>query len=146
MKILGLDPGQTTGVAQILIDPITKKFKPVYFQECKDPLLIEIKPLFESSDLIIIEDFAVDPREAKKGSFDGNRMIATQVIGAAKLLATLTSTPYHLVSRLLKPVAYGVSGQPYVKGKKKQHNQDALAYAVYWGVKHGYCLPFLKSE
>ena len=133
-KVLGLDPGKTTGVALILIENQVIK-PPLYFGECKDTTLLEIGELFLAADVVVIEDFKTRPKKARQGAFDWDDMVAPQVIGAAKVLAAQYKTPWVLQQPALKPVAYGLANQKYIAGKKGQHRQDALAHAVYYSVK-----------
>lgn len=133
-KVLGLDPGKTTGVALILIENDVIK-PPLYFGETKDTTLLDIGELFLAADIIVIEDFKTRPKKARQGAFDWDNMIAPQVIGAAKVLAATHKKPWVLQQPALKPVAYGLANQKYVAGKKGQHRQDALAHAVYYSVK-----------
>lgn len=141
MKIMGVDPGKTTGIAVINIDE-NKKFSVGYFEESKDMTLLEINHIIGQCDIIVCEDFVVDPRK----DFGGDRMSAPQVIGALKVQCQLQQKPLVLQSRTTKPVGYGLSGQKYTAGKKGMHNQDALAHAVYYGVQKGLCLPFSKKN
>lgn len=139
IKVLGLDPGKTTGVAQITITD--GKIRPTYFEECKDTTLLEIEHLFIDSDYIVVEDFRTRPGKARQGAFDWDQMIAPQVIGAAKLLAGQQKKTIHLQDSSLKPVAYGLSNQKYIPGKKGLHKQDALAHAVFYAVRNLHALP-----
>jgi hypothetical protein len=140
MKILGLDPGKTTGLALIELDGRRIK-PPEAYGECKDETLLEIEHLFIEADVIVVEDFKTRPNDARRGAFDWDQMIAPQVIGAAKALAKRHSKLFVLQQASLKPVAYGLSNQKYVPGKKGMHRQDALAHAVFYSVQTLHALP-----
>lgn len=142
MKIMGIDPGKTTGIA--IIDIEHGKIRPIYFAECKDETLFDIQHLFGEVDLIVCEKFDIDPKFARAGKLDGDNMPAPRVIGAATLLAKMHKTRFELQSRTIKPVGYGLSNQLYQKGKAGMHNQDALAHAVFFAVKYLGALPVSK--
>lgn len=140
MKVLGLDPGKTTGVA--LIEIFNKRIKPpLAYLECRDETLLEIEHLFAEADFIVVEDFKTRPGKARQGAFDWDQMIAPQVIGAAKALAKRYKKDLILQQPSLKPVAYGLSNQKYYPGKKGMHRQDALAHAVFYSVRSLHALP-----
>jgi len=143
--ILGLDPGKTTGVAMIQV--IENRIKPpLYYAECKDETLLDIEELFDKADFIVVEDFKTRPGKARQGAFDWDQMIAPQVIGAAKSLAKRYGKVVVLQQPALKPVAYGLSNQKYVPGKKGMHCQDALAHAVFYSVKYLSALPLSSGK
>jgi hypothetical protein len=133
--VLGLDPGKTTGVAQIKV--VGNKIELVYssFTVTKDETLLDIEHLFEESDFIVVEDFKTRPGDARRGAFDWNQMIAPQVIGSAKALAKRYSKPLVLQQASQKPIGYGLANMKYVPGKKGTHSQDALCHAVLYAVR-----------
>jgi hypothetical protein len=143
VKILGLDPGKTTGVA--FIEIIDKKVKLQYINETKDVTLLELVEFFKDADVLVCEDFLVRPQKAHKGAFDWDNMVAPRVIGAATSLAKQYESEYVLQSPSIKPVGYGWSGMSYVKGKKGMHMQDALCHAVYYAVKKKLAFPLSKK-
>jgi hypothetical protein len=141
VKILGLDPGKTTGYMLIELDG--QKITPtVHFGgEKNGEIMEEIVPLIREADLVIIEDFLVRPDKARKGSFDYSSMVAPQVIGKIIQACQMTATKYEKQPASVKPPAYGFSNQKYVPGKKGMHWQDAYAHAVYYAVKKLNALP-----
>jgi hypothetical protein len=151
--ILGLDPGKTTGWALFELEGFSKfgettrpngnerKLKPINFGECKDTSCLELVPMFKQADIIVVEDFLVDPNHARRGSFDYDRMIAPQVIGSIKTLCRQEGKEIELQPASIKPVGYGYLGKKYVKGKKGMHKWDAVAHIYYYAVKHLQALP-----
>ena len=139
MKILGLDPGKTTGWA--LIEIKNKKIVPINKGHDKDMSMIGQAEYIKEADLVVIEDFLVDPKFAKRGAFNYNDMPAPQVIGSIKTLCQLTRTPWEMQSPSVKPVGYGFLGKTYKKGAKDMHSWDALAHVVYYVVKKRLAVP-----
>jgi hypothetical protein len=143
MKILGLDPGKTTGVA--LLELNEKALSLVYVNETKDETLLEIVDYIKQADYVICEEFLVRPNKAHGGAFDWSDMVAPRVIGAATSLAKQYGAQFVLQSPSIKPVGYGWSAMQYVKGKQKMHMQDAVCHAVYFSVKKLHALPLSKK-
>lgn len=134
-KLLGIDPGKTTGWGLIRVDE-NRKIHVLQFGQTRDPTLLEIQDYLSDADLIVYEGWLTRPGDARKGSFDYDPMITPQVIGALKLQSQLLGKQVVEQSPSIKPPGYGFLGRKYVKGKKGQHQWDALAHAVYYAVKH----------
>lgn len=139
MRVLGLDPGGTTGWA--VIDVKDKIPTLAHMGECRDDSLLELDEFFASSNVIVCESFQVRPGV----NFVGDDMVAPRVIGAATTLAKIHGKRFVLQSPSLKPVAYGLSGRKYTKGRKGMHVQDAIAHAMYFLVKSGLSRPLNKK-
>lgn len=134
-KLLGIDPGKTTGWGLIRVDE-NRKIHVLQFGQTRDTTLLEIRDYLSDADLIVYESWLTRPGDARKGSFDYDPMITPQVIGALKLQCQLLGKQVAEQSPSVKPPAYGFLGRKYQKGKKGQHQWDALAHAVYYAVKH----------
>ena len=132
MKILGIDPGKSTGWA--IIEITNKEIKPVDQGVEKEGEVRHIHTLIEQVDIVVCEDFKLRPDKARRGVFDYSSMIAPQVIGKIELLCDITGTTLAKQQPSVKPVAYGFSGLKYVPGKKGAHWQDAYSHAVYYAV------------
>ena len=143
MKILCLDPGQTTGVAVLQV--VDKVPSPTYLGEVKDPTLLEIEGLFVGCDVVVCENFLVRPAKARKGAFDWQDMVAPRVIGAVTTLASMHNKELILQEPSIKPMGYGFANLRYVKGKKGVHIQDAVAHGMYYAVRRGLCNPVNKK-
>ena len=144
MKLLGLDPGKTTGWALVSLEG--RDLKPIDFGHDKEPSMVDQTSHIKDADLVIIESFLVDPRYAKAGAFNYDDMIAPQVIGSLKTLCKMLDTPYVLQPASVKPVGYGFLGKTYVKGKKNMHKWDALAHICYYAVRNLDALPVKVSS
>ena len=142
MKVLGLDPGVTTGWA--LVEVIDNKIDFKSWGETKDMEMIEIADIVEESDYVVYEEWVTDPRHARRGAFNQNKMPAARVIGSIRTLYRLTKKPSDRIVKQYnhqKPVAYGLAGMKYQKGKQRMHKQDALAHAVFFSVRTLKALP-----
>lgn len=139
MKILGFDPGKTTGWAMMEVE--NKKILPLNLGQDKDMSMRQQIENIKSADLVVIEDFLVDPKFARKGAFDYNDMPASQVIGSLKTLCEMSDKKFVLQGASVKPMGYGWMGMRYVKGKKNMHHWDAVAHVVYYAVKKLGALP-----
>lgn len=140
MILLGIDPGGTTGWAQAELQE-DMEIKPINFGESKDITGQELIPMIDGSDIIVVENFLIDPRYARSGAFDYDDMIAPQVIGAIRTLCSQRDKEIVLQPASIKPVGYGYLGKKYRKGKKGMHKWDALAHLYYYAVKHLHALP-----
>jgi len=134
MKLLGLDPGQSTGYALIEVDGGVVTLVD-FGVELKEEVT-KVHELILQADIVICEDFKIRPDKARAGNFDYNNMVAPRVIGKIELLCSMSQTKLVKQQPSVKPPAYGLSGMQYVKGKKNQHWQDAFAHAVYYAVKN----------
>lgn len=133
MKILGIDPGGTTGYS--LIELKDKTIIPHEFGHIKDKLLLELVPYLVQADIIVYENFLLRPDKARSGAFDWKSNVTEQVIGSLKTLAALHGKTKIVVQEpAQKPVGYGFANLKYVPGKKGTHWQDAHCHAVYYAV------------
>lgn len=139
IKVLGIDPGLTTGLA--LIEIKEKRPKLIEALISKDTSCFEWKWMLEDADVIVCEDFKVRPNKARKGAFDYSSMDTSQIIGSIKTLAKLLDKEIVLQPAAIKPVGFGFAHLEYTPGKKGIHIQDAAAHAMYYAVRHNLCLP-----
>lgn len=141
INILGIDPGKTTGLAVILINPETKKATLDKAWTSEDLTGIEYNEFLQAADHIIVEDFKVRPGKAKGGSFDWSPMETPKLIGSIQTLAALLGKKVVLQQPTIKPMGYGFAHIEYKKGKPGTHIQDAAAHAMYFAVKQKLALP-----
>jgi hypothetical protein len=133
MKILGIDPGGTTGYS--LIQVKDKEISPIAFGETKDKLLLELVPFLQEADIIVYENFLLRPGMARSGAFDWKSNTTEQVIGSLKTLAALHGKEIAKPQEpAQKPIGYGFANLKYIPGRKGTHWQDAHAHAVYYAV------------
>jgi len=133
-KILGLDPGKSTGWGRITVE--NRQISLGEFGVSKDMTLSDIAHHFADVDIVVYEGFWIDPKLAQAGFLNYDEMLAPQVIGTIKTLAKQHGIQHvEKQNASLKPPAYGFAGMKYVRGKKNMHAQDAIAHAVYYAVK-----------
>lgn len=140
-KILGIDPGENTGWAETTLETETGVQKILDFGESRDTTTFDLTDRIQNCDLMVIENFLIDPSKSRTGAFDHSEMLTIQVIGALRLQARLHDKQVVLQSRSVKPVGYGYLRMKYVKGKKGMHSTDAMAHAVFWAVKNAGAKP-----
>lgn len=139
MKILGVDPGKSTGLA--IIEITNKKPRLTEARVSKDTTCFEWKDWLSEVDHIVVEDFKVRPGKARRGAFDYQQMETPKVISAIETLARLLDKTVILQQPSVKPIGYGFAQLKYVPGKQGVHIQDAAAHAMYFAVKRQLCLP-----
>ena len=139
-KILGIDPGKTTGWAVIYVED--KRISLGKSGQTKDMTLVDIKEHLEDADVIVYEGFWTRPTKARQGAFDWDQMTAPQVIGSLLTLCRVLGIQQVVKQQPAQKVpGYGFSGLRYVKGKQGQHMFDALAHAVFYAVTQLQCRP-----
>lgn len=144
MRVLGIDPGKTTGYALIHVKDktINPPTKPEDFGWDKGGTVDNVERIIEEGvDLVVMEDFKVRPDMAKKGHLNFDSMPAPQVIGVVRYLCSKYGVNLVLQPAAIKPVGYGFANMKYVKGKANMHWQDAYCHAVYYVVKNQLARP-----
>jgi len=144
-KILGIDPGKTTGWANITLEG--NKIELGIFGNTKDTTLVDLIPDIKKADLVVYEAWLTRPKHLQRGAFDWDPMITPQVIGSLLTLCKALERPEPVKQQpSIKPVGYAFAGMKYVPGKQGMHWQDALAHAVFYAVKKLGALPVRKSS
>ena len=134
IKILALDPGKTTGWAEITIKD--GKIQLGIWGVTKDTTLVELIPNIKEADIIVYEAWLTRPKHLQRGAFDWDPMITPQVIGSLLTLCRALEKKEPVKQQpSIKPVGYGFAGMKYVAGKQGTHWQDAIAHAVFYAVK-----------
>jgi len=133
LKLLGIDPGKTTGWATIEVEE--SEIKLGQFGNTSDQTLVELADWINWADIIVYEGFWLRPDKARAGHFDWQVNVAEQAIGSLMTLCKLYQKS-KVVKQLpaQKPPGYGFSGQAYKKGAKGKHWQDALAHVCFYAV------------
>lgn len=132
-RIIGIDPGKTTGWA--IIEVADKTIQLIEFGMTKDLTLVEILDKILSADVIVYEGFWLRPDKARMGHFDWYENITEQVIGSLRTICKLNQKE-HLIKQQpsQKLPGYAFAGLVYKKGAKGKHWQDALAHACFYAV------------
>lgn len=147
IKILGVDPGKTTGWARIDVDTETQKIELGIFGETRDTTLVELIPQIKESDIITYEAWLTRPKHLQRGAFDWDPMIAPQVIGSLLTLCKTLEKPRVVKQQpSIKPVGFAMAGLDYSSKKHQPHWKDALAHAVFYAVRSLKALPVRRSS
>jgi hypothetical protein len=145
MRILGIDPGGTTGWAELNV--IDNKLVPGFFGMTKDKTLKEIRPNIQNADVIVYEGFWIRPDKAMGGKFNWQEPPALIVIGALlALCAELGKTQVVKQTPAQRVPGYGFAGLSYKKGASGVHDRDALAHAAYYAVKELHARPVVRTK
>ena len=135
MKVLGIDPGKTTGWAILTFDlPLVSvelfgigEIDEKFFNQWLDAVIPTV-------DYVVVEDFIINPNVKAWANTTSkiNNTNTAKLIGRIQYACHIHSKPVDLQSPSDKPFAYTLIGLPYVQGKKKQHSNDAQAHARLW--------------
>lgn len=139
MKILGVDPGGTTGYATLTVE--NKVMTGAIPGTTKDQTLVDIIDLIREADVVVCEEFRIRPAKAMKGSFNWQKMPAIRVIGALETLCKLHQKQLEMQNAADRVPGYGFVGMVYKNGAQGRHWQDALAHAAYYAVKKLHSAP-----
>ena len=140
VKILGIDPGGSTGWAELNV--VNRRMIPGRFGTTKDKTLKEIRENIASADVIVYEGFWIRPDKAMGGKFNWQEPPALIVIGALlALCAELGKNKVVKQQPAQRVPGYGFARLTYKKGAKNVHHLDALAHAAYYAVKAQQALP-----
>lgn len=164
LKVLGVDPGATTGLA--IFDTEQGRFcfvdekklirtqgnKYIIFgselMEWVQLMADEIRTEYRSFDAIACENFIQRPYRAELRSgkttnalkFDQDLWViqyTAKLVGVFTALATILDIPYVEQEPSIKPVGYGILGNRYVPGKPGTHILDAMAHAAFYCHRRG---------
>ncbi len=132
MKILGLDPGHTTGWAVVTEEKILYKgFFPHY--EEVTALLAEHEP-----DIAVVEDFLLYPWKSQQLAW--NNMKTVQNLGVIRYLLDEADVPYVLqAASLVKKHSRRLPGS-----YSSAHERDAVTHAIVYLVRQGLASDALK--
>ncbi len=143
MRVLGIDPGDTTGA--FLLEATPGESKPPYAM-CRMEMIpldrfLDWVDLLDSElwrcDWMVIEDFIARP-EFSGGLWQ--ELPTAKQIGALIYRARQLGVKVVLQQPSIKPKGYLLMNMRYVKGAKNMHIHDAAAHATYFvheGIPHG---------
>lgn len=130
MRILAFDPGGTTGVVtlnsedKVPLEEYEELSIPGLYRKLDNP-----PETWTTVDLVIIEDFTIDPKKWK--AHEHSRVPTIKVIGAIEFFAWRYDRKTFLQNRSIKPVGYGWLGMQNAHG----HWQDAFVHGMYYMIK-----------
>lgn len=154
MRILAVDPGETTGWSVWETDNYKKieggqtdlwEFidnvqiaaagdQPAELLKVTRPGAL---PFLELSH-IVCEDWAIYPAEAAAGALDWDKCRTARGIGAIELIARMYGIPITLQGAYIKEaaVAMGAEEQFIAPLHENRHENDSTMHAVFWMVKN----------
>lgn len=123
MKIIGVDPGGTTGICHFEDDKLVG-VEEVKFDDFNKWLQ------GQTPDLFVVENYRIRPPNQTGGKFvhAWDKGEALQIIGAIKFFCSLHDIEIVPQEPTMKPQGYKLMGMTYVKGKKGMHMYDAVAH------------------
>lgn len=154
MKLLAIDPGETTGWSVWDTESYTKleggqtalwEFidnVQLALMEGEDRELLEItRPgalPFVGVEQIVCEDWALYPAELAAGALDWDKCRTARGIGAIELLARMTGTPLALQGAFIKDaaIAMGAEEQFLSPLHENRHENDSAMHAVFFMVNN----------
>lgn len=130
VKVLGLDPGLTTGWCLLRVSPSERKVLKIRYGEVKlekfSPWLISLKNL----EWIAVEDFILRDTQKTKFMNQGWHTLETaKLVGRVEHHCIEHGIKYRVAQPAEKPFGYKLAGLPYIPGKKGTHSWDAAAHA-----------------
>lgn len=134
MKLLAIDPGDTTGWATW---DTVKGNLPLNFGNVKADDLFEWVSLQEGSfDVVVVEDYI--PRPPKHGGFDHTyaKINTLRYIGAIQYHCYLNGMKFVLQPPSIKPVGAGWGNIPHNKKTHAPHHLDAMKHGFYYLVRN----------
>lgn len=157
MRVLGVDPGVTTGIAlfdtdegrftyvdeKTVLTVAPKKYR-IYNSDLAD-WFVTAQITHGPFDIIVVENYIQRPFQkttevGRQVKFNQNLWIdqtTAKIIGMFTMYSILHAVPFYEQEPSIKPVGYGVLGNKYQQGKKGTHILDAMAHAAYWCHRHG---------
>lgn len=152
MKIVAIDPGETTGWSVWDTETYTKiEGGQTALWEFIDNLqigLMEDAPRlpilrpgavpFADVERIICEDWVIYQKEAEAGSLNWDKCRTARGIGAIELIARMTGIPITLQGASIKDaaIAMGAEEQFVAPLHENRHENDSAMHAVFWMVNN----------
>ena len=128
MKVIGIDPGGTTGWSVIEDNELKTagQVKAEHFMHWLSNLPTDF-------DTMVVEDYKIRPDQLV-GNYQHTWSSGQTLrfIGALHFWAYNNGINFVLQQPAIKPVAAGWTGLEYTKGKKDMHHVDASLHAAYY--------------
>jgi hypothetical protein len=130
--ILGVDPGQLTGIALVDDQGALQRNWNADFDTVKK--MLADKKFTSLIDQVVMEQFVLYRNKA--GKQVGSKMPASKVIGMVELWASMHNIPIAMQMASVLPIAMKISRVRPVGAHNDNHWVDAYNHAFYWLVKH----------
>lgn len=134
-RVLGLDPGGTTGWSVAEVDLDAKKFVWLKRGEVSHSEFNRfIAKAIPKVDYVACEDFVIQTEVEGWNNTrqKSNDLFVAKMVGRVQFACFTYSTALILYLPRDKPLGYKKAGLPYVKGKKGTHTWDSMAHAAHF--------------
>lgn len=134
MKLLGLDPGGTTGFAFCEFSGDRASIKWLEIGEVSgSDLGLWLRRSVPLVDVVVCEDFVIRPYVKKWESTTtrSNDAGTAKLVGKVQLACEWLKKPLFMYLPSDKRVGYNTLGLTYVQGKKNMHRQDAMSHVSF---------------
>lgn len=131
----GIDPGLTTGLAVANEEGEFQGFVSVHFDKIQDSLINWDTYWLQKPEVVIVEDYRLNPYTAKRVEATHSRIETVQVIGMVKIWCTSHDIECVIQDRDKKGVGYRYWGKkPLPKSNPMNHPYDAAAHLMFYMV------------
>lgn len=132
-KVMGYDPGHTTGVAMATVTLEPKpKIRWATRSIPEKTLQAFLRDNTHKADFVVCEIFAINPtvKQWNATRNTSNDLLVANMFGWIQHSAFLAGIPFLGVRPAEKPMGYKKAGLKYVKGKSGTHEWDAMAHVA----------------
>lgn len=131
-RVLGLDPGGTTGWALATVVPEERKFE--WVKKGGVPMAgfnTFLRNALQKVDCVACEDFIILPQEKRWNATreKANNLYTAKLVGRVQFACWFFGKELMIFPPSRKPFGYKLNGLTYVKGKKNMHDYDGMAHA-----------------
>lgn len=128
---LSIDPGKANGICGY-----DERFYTKFMTTIKATQMVKFLMLFERVKLCVTEGYKLYPNKAHQQIYSD--METPRVIGRIESWAITNNLVLIMQPASIKPTAYKWMGQkPLPKSNPLNHQLDAHAHFMYWGIKNG---------
>jgi hypothetical protein len=146
MRVMGVDPGLTTGIAiwdtELQTFTLATEVRAEHKNLHASPMALWLERNDDIADIIVIENYVQRPNFMVQSKVKSAGTIAphtfwteqttAKIIGMFHYYATLEDINVVEQEPAVKPIGYGVAKMRYTPGKKGMHITDAMAHARFY--------------
>ncbi len=131
VKFLAIDPGKSNGVTFY-----DERYRLVFSMTVDADDMVEFLEQFKLVHTVICESFLLYPNKAKEQTYSS--METSRVIGRIESWCAQMGIRLIMQPASIKPIAYKWLGKKKPsKSDSTNHQKDAHAHFIYWGVRTG---------
>ena len=148
VKILSIDPGDTTGWVYAETNSETKSTKIIEMGEWKYGEVYRQLCSYRSTvDILVVEDYKIrDPKVSKGYSHYWSSPTPLRIIGACEFLAANFKVKLVLQQPSIKPMGGAYLGWKPGSVKKGEHTKDALMHLEFYCVTQLKHVPVIRKK